>query len=68
MYLEVVRDIPAGGELLATPKVPIQIFKGPHDDRSDRETGENCQHIIFVFPFWYCSDDVHAMIRLFVFF
>lgn len=42
MYLEVVRDIPAGAELLATPKVPIQIFKGPHDDRSDRETGESC--------------------------
>lgn len=46
MYLEVVRDIPAGAELLATPKVPIQIFKGPHDDRSDRETGESCQYNI----------------------
>lgn len=67
MYLEVVRDIPAGAELLATPKVPIQIFKGPHDDRSDRETGESCQYL---FSRLYCSYDVHvhAMIRLFVFF
>lgn len=44
IWYEVTRDIPAGTELVAAPKVPLQLrdifSNGPQDDRSDRETGE----------------------------
>ncbi|XP_037042458.1 transcription factor hamlet-like isoform X4 [Bradysia coprophila] len=43
IWYEVTRDIPAGTELVAAPKVPLQLrdifSNGPQDDRSDRETG-----------------------------
>lgn len=39
-----LRDIPAGGELLSVPKVPLQLrdipLGGPQDPYSDRESGE----------------------------
>lgn len=45
MWYEVIRDIPAGTELLAVQKVPLQfreIFckNGSPVDRGDRETGK----------------------------
>lgn len=52
---EVIRDIPAGYELLATPKVPLQLrdnfSNGSHDHYSDKETGEqyfSCHSIISI--------------------
>lgn len=44
---EVIRDIPVGAELIATPKVPFNLgYNGPHldDSRSDRETGQCIQY------------------------
>lgn len=45
IWYEVIKDIPAGGELLAVPKVPLQlrdIFNNgsQQEHYSDRETGE----------------------------
>ena len=44
IWYRVIQDIPAGSELLALPKVPLQlrdIFNnGPQDHYSDKETGE----------------------------
>lgn len=47
IWYEATQDIPVGGELLSTAKVPLQLrdilngeISGNQDDRSDRETGK----------------------------
>lgn len=52
---EVIRDIPAGRELLAAPKVPLQLNRdslsnGSHDHYSDKETGEH-KHTFFLLQY-----------------
>lgn len=55
MWYELIRDVPAGSELLVAPKVPLQLhdvinrFGSQNQYNSDRDTGEHKKIIVSVF-------------------
>lgn len=60
IWCEVVHDIADGDELLSVPRVPLQfrdIYNGPQDQFSDRETGKRVKAIRSFLSFLFCAQN-----------